>query len=305
MSVSFVKNNMKLCLGTVQFGLDYGVQAARKPELSDALAILNKAYNEGITMFDTARAYGGAESVLGAFLAQNTVDKKDIKIISKASPECFSSCAEDDYSFCLLQELKKSLDILGVDSLDGYLFHNPKDIFDAQKVYALYGLKEKGLVRSVGVSVYTPEEALKALEYKEIDIIQVPYNILDRRLDKCDFWYKAAEKGIRVFARSALLQGLLTMDVDKIPTYMSFAQPTLHRYHSLCKEYRLSPFQLALGYVVSNPAVDYVVFGVDNIGQLSDYLFSDNIVDTNALHELDKEFHEVDDRILMPSLWHR
>ena len=170
----------ELCLGTVQFGMNYGVQGNEQPDLSKAVEILNAAYNAKIRTYDTASAYGTAEVVLNAFLSQSLIKREQVRIISKTKS---SGEKVHNYIFECLTEL-------GVKYLDGYLLHDANLIFNENAVNNLIHLKETGLAKEIGVSLYTPEQALKALDYDFIDIIQIPYNVLDRRLDKCNFLKK-------------------------------------------------------------------------------------------------------------------
>ena len=77
----------KLCLGTVQFGMNYGIQGNGQPDLDKAVEILTTAYNAGIVTYDTASAYGSAEHVLNTFLSQPCIDREKVRIISKTKSD--------------------------------------------------------------------------------------------------------------------------------------------------------------------------------------------------------------------------
>ena len=284
----------KLCLGTVQFGMNYGIQGNGQPSSTEAINILNKAYNAGIKAYDTAAAYGTAESVLKAFLSQPHINRNTVKIISKTK----------SHDTGMIDDAKCSLENLGADFLDGCLLHDAKYVFDSAAVQNLMSLKETGLSKEIGVSVYTPDEALKCLEYDFLDIIQAPYNVLDRRLDKCGFFEKAKEQGICVCVRSVLLQGLLMMNPSALPQHMGFAASVLSEFQEICRTHNLRYFEGAVGYVLQHPDIDYLVFGVDNISQLDEYisLASQNVRDDIADIFMSK-FNDVDEKILMPNLW--
>ena len=284
----------KLCLGTVQFGMNYGIQGNGQPSSTEAINILNKAYNAGIKAYDTAAAYGTAESVLKAFLSQSHINRNTVKIISKTK----------SHDAGMVDDAKCSLENLGVDFLDGCLLHDAKYVFDSVAVQNLKLVKETGLSKEIGVSVYTPDEALKCLDYEFLDIIQVPYNVLDKRLDKCVFFEKAKEQGICVCVRSVLLQGLLMMNPSALPQHMGFAASVLSEFQEICRTHNLRYFEGAVGYVLQHPDIDYLVFGVDNISQLDEYisLASQNVRDDIADIFMSK-FNDVDEKILMPNLW--
>ena len=109
----------KLCLGTVQLGLDYGVANREgKPSLEKSLKMLDFAYESGIRWFDTAQAYGNAEEVLGNYLARRD-NLSEFHIISKLFPKAFdkdSECFFKDIEEAVLSSLKK----LHVHVLDGF-----------------------------------------------------------------------------------------------------------------------------------------------------------------------------------------
>jgi aryl-alcohol dehydrogenase-like predicted oxidoreductase len=295
-------NTSKLCLGTVQLGMKYGIQGNAKPSTEQAVKLLLKAYAGGISSFDTATAYGEAESILGFFLNHPEVDRSQVEIITKVSLSAHI-IARESIRNQIENELSSSLDRLGVANVDGCLFHNAK-LLSLQGAYdALLNLKEKNFTKQIGISVYTPEEAMKVLSLEGIDIIQIPYNVLDHRWDIQDFFLMAHEKGIRVFARSVLLQGLLPMSLEMLPEKMWFAKAVLKEFHVICQDYSITPFEAAVGFALNHPGIDRIVFGVDNLEQLDDYLkLSDN-----NIFALYKTFHSnwlnIDQRIIRPDLW--
>jgi aryl-alcohol dehydrogenase-like predicted oxidoreductase len=284
---------MKFCLGTVQFGMNYGIHQNKKLAKSEIFKLLRHAYSSGIDMFDTASAYGDAEEILGEFIEANIQDRSKVRVISKGKFE------DGD----LIDGVKQSLFNIKIDCLYGYMLHDAEIVFDKLAMNRLNELKDRGLTQKVGVSIYTPLQALKCLECSFIDMIQVPYNVFDNRLDKVNFFEIAKNKGVEIFARSVLLQGLLTMDVDRLPLNMKFVEPYLKKYNLLSKKYAISTFEIAVKYVMSHKFINYMVFGVDNIVQLDDYLNIYDVMDENLKNELDKIFLYVDERVLMPNMW--
>ena len=284
----------KLCLGTVQFGMDYGIQGNGQPDLSKAIEILTTAYDAGIRTYDTASAYGNAEHVINIFLSQSSIHRKNVRIISKTKSSDLQ----------ILNDAKSSLKNIGIKYLDGCLLHDADLVFNPNAVQNMRCLKETGMTKEIGVSVYTPEQALKCLDYDFVDIIQVPYNIMDRRLDKCDFFTKAKSLGLEIYVRSVLLQGLLMMNPDQLPTHMKFAESDVRKYQTVCKHNNLGFFEGAVGYVFQHPDIDYLVFGVDNLLQLNDYL---NLASNRSRIQISEMFgsmfDNVDEKVIMPNLW--
>ncbi len=154
------------------------------------------------------------------------------------------------------------------------------------------------------MSVYTPDEARKALEYDMLEVIQVPYNVFDHRLDQCGFFAEAKAKGVVVYARSTLLQGLLLMDAESLPGKVQFAQGYLKRFLRICNRYGQPPLRAAVGYVKKHMGIDYIVFGVDSLAQLKEYraVMAEGIPDEMA-EEFQKEFETVEERLVNPARW--
>lgn len=293
---------MKLCLGTVQFGMDYGVQGAHKPLRETIEQIIDKAIENEIYHFDTAPVYGDAEELLGKYFWKKGCQKQ--KIISKLTADAFAKQPKEKWRDIVLQNIEKSLKCLNVAMLESYLFHSAAYIFDPDAVKALYSTVKEGFAMRVGVSVYLPQEAMKALEYDEIGVIQIPYNVFDHRLDQCGFFEKAGQKDIKVYARSSLVQGLALMEPETLPEHMKFASGYIKKFRAVCDSYGISPLQAAVSYVGNHRGIDYVVFGVDSREQLEEYIMMrDKPISGEALRKLNLEFETVEERLINPTLW--
>lgn len=294
---------MKLCLGTVQLGMDYGVQEQGRPSETLADEMLAYAFNHGIHCLDTASAYGNAEAVLGRFIEKNK-ENDGIQIVSKMPPNALENISDKAWPDTVLCHAERSIATLGIDSLYAYLFHNVRYIFEEKAVEALLSVTDRGFAEKIGVSVYTPEEAMKALEYNEIKVIQIPYNVFDQRLDQCSFFQKAKKKGVEIYARSTLLQGLIMMDPDRLPERMRFVSGYLKRFLNICNAYGISPLRAAVGYVVESPYIDYLVFGSDNITQLAEYIsMREESIPAEMVSDLRAAFETVEEKLVNPVLW--
>lgn len=295
---------MNFCLGTVQFGTNYGIQGNGKPQHETVYEMLDYAIYHGIVFFDTASAYGEAEQVLGNYIKTNSAIQKKINIVSKLKPSAFTDAPVKEWANIAERNALESLTRIGIDSFSAYLFHNAAYIFDENAVKALAAVKERGLADAVGVSVYTPEEAMKALEYDEISVIQIPYNLFDRRLDKKSFFERALYKGVKVFARSSLLQGLVMMDPASLPDRVKFARYYLEKFISICSAFNIHRLDAAIGYVAQKKGIDYIVFGVDNKTQLQEYIaLKDTILTDEMIRTIDTTFDEVEEKLINPVLW--
>lgn len=295
---------MKYCLGTVQFGTDYGVQGAKQPDIDAVYEMINYAIAHGIDNYDTAYAYGNAEEVLGGFVRDNPMRGDKMRFISKLNPKAFENVESKQWKDVAIQNAKTSLSIIGINKFHAYLFHNATYIKDESAVKALYSVKREGLTEHIGASIYSPNEAMKALEYDEIDVIQVPYNVFDRRLETCGFLDKAHRKGIKVYARSSMLQGIAVMDPNSLPENMSFAKRYVEQFHAICSDYNVEPLNTAIAYVAEKQNIDYIVFGVDNLVQLQEYMeLQDTHLPYKMIDRIDNTFAEVEERLVNPSMW--
>ena len=293
---------MELCLGTVQFGMQYGVASAGRPGYDEVERMLRYAADHGITAIDTASAYGEAENFVGRFLKRS--DRKKLEVITKIRPGALYNVQPDKYYNALKQNVKNSLANLNTDYLDVCLFHNAEYAENEAALEALAGLKHEKLIRKTGISIYTPSEFTAASGSPHVDVIQIPYNLLDTRLDGP---LKRTDKEIH--ARSIFLQGLLLMAADDLPKELWDAKPYLQRIDSYCEYYGLTRMQVLVNFVKIQPKINKIVFGVDNIDQLQQVAeaFQNTAGDPPRLHdtlrELADEFTITDERIIMPNLW--
>lgn len=284
-----MNNKSRLVLGTVQLGMSYGVANAHgAPTKEDAFAILDKAYANGINTFDTAPAYGTAEEVLGEWIRLRALSEK-VFVVSKMSFDV---------------PIEESLARLRLARLDGYLLHTPQHLSDERIMGDLHAAKEKGYTAHIGVSMYEPADALRALDLG-LDYIQVPYNALDQRLDDTDFFARAKENGVTVFARSPFLQGLLLMSPDRLPAHLAQARPFLERFIAIADKYGLSPLEAALAFVLHS-RTDHIVFGAERSEQLAEILEAAGRVSASyeaCVEELEGVFKHVEKSIIDPTLW--
>ena len=282
----------KLVLGTIQLGMAYGINnQSGQPDKNDAFSILDLAFTNGITTFDTARAYGASEEILGEWIQERGI-ADSVNVITKMRPG-----ASD-----VRQELHASLKALHTKKLDSYMLHAAKDMYTDGIVDEMMTLKEEG-VAHVGVSIYEPQEALDAAE-RGFECIQVPYNVFDRRLDMNDFFAIAKKKRMTVFARSPFLQGLLLMEPDVLPVHLSHARPYLEQFRAIAFDYGMSPLQAAFAYVNAHHGIDHIVFGVETPAQLEEILgLANKERNEECMQELKTAFAIVDETIVNPVLW--
>ncbi len=245
----------RLCLGTAQLGLDYGVtNAAGKPDDAAAEALLDLALRRGVRRFDTAAAYGDAEARLGGLLA--TLKDRHagaVTIVTKALGRDASGRIDPD---ALLRSAERSLTALRVPRLSGLLLHHAADLSDDDGpalAAALRRLRDDGVTEAIGLSGTVPEVAAALDRLPDCDIVQVPTSALDQRLARCGLLDRLRDAGIAVYCRSAFLQGIIL--APKPPAYFADLAPALARLDAISAD-RLSA---ALAYPLSLPGVRPVV----------------------------------------------
>lgn len=247
----------KIVLGTVQFGLNYGVnnQGGKVSEES-VRDILNVASQNGISILDTSSAYGNSEEVLGRVLENSN---QCFKIVSKY-PRSESSVEES---------FEKSLQSLGQKRLYGYLMHHFECYQERPAIWdEMRALRESNRVEKVGFSIYTPEQ-LELLFANDVDfdIIQFPYNIFDRQFEP--YFKRLKENNVEIHVRSVFLQGLFFKNLQTLPTKLEPLRGDLITIQNYCLSNDIKIEELALNFVSQNESIDGVLIGVDNTVQLN------------------------------------
>jgi len=258
---------MKLALGTVQFGLAYGIaNETGKVGYSEARDILREARKAGIDTLDTAIAYGNSEQVLGE------IGVNGWRVVSKL-PELPAGCS--DVPGWVERQVTESLQRLGIDRLHAVLLHRPDQLLDSRgdALYkALSDLRERGQTGKVGVSVYSPQQLDRLFEYMHFDLVQAPLSVLDRRIVESGWSERLRKMKVELHTRSAFLQGLLLMSSSDRPAKFDRWQPIWNEWDRWLQTTGLSPLEACLRYALSADGVDRVVVGVDSCDQMREIL---------------------------------
>ncbi len=257
----------RIGLGTVQFGLDYGVSnTAGKTSKEEAAFIVREAAALGICTLDTAAGYGDSESVLGEVLPHDHKYNIVTKTIQFNKPQIGPEDAKAlESAFC------DSLRQLHQKRVYALMAHNASDLLaDTGRVIwrSMSAFKGDDLVSKIGVSVYTPEQIDSILERYDIDIIQVPLNVFDQRLITSGRLKTLKSRGIEIHARSIFLQGLLLMSPDELPAALAPARKKLRAWREALDGRGISLLAAALHFVLSRSEVNRAVVGVCNVDQL-------------------------------------
>jgi aryl-alcohol dehydrogenase-like predicted oxidoreductase len=288
-------------LGTVQFGLDYGIANTEgKPMYEKARDIVRAAFEGGIDCFDTAASYGNSEEILGQAIEELNLQGK-VHIISKIPPVSEQNLSDREADKFISQSAKNSLRRLRLDYLDVALFHREADI---KYLPVLQRLEEEGLLKGCGVSLDTAQYCDEVLARK-VKFVQLPYNILDKRFDR--FLPEAEKQKINVFARSLYLQGLLLMPEESIAEALREVIPVRRTLAGLAAEAGMTMAELCARFVLSNPAITSILTGVDNTGQLRQNLglLKKGPLPVELYQAIRKEVPELKEKLIRPILWNR
>ena len=259
----------KIVLGTVQFGMSYGVaNQVGMPKVDQVKAILSRAKEIGINRLDTASVYGKSEAVLGK------IGIGSFKITTKIPPILNDVPSIKDF---LTRKLENSLSNLDATEIDTLLIHDSLQLADnilsKEILDSLNYFKSKGVVKKIGISIYDPLELDNLTQLGDFDTVQCPYNVFDRRFKDSGWIKKLKRMGIEIQVRSIFLQGLLLMSGKNRPSKFNKWKDIWNEWDSWLLENRCRPLEVCLGFVFQDEDIDSVVLGVDSLGQLNE-LFS-------------------------------
>lgn len=290
---------MKLGLGTAQFGLNYGISNSSGRTMErEVRKILELAVHNGISVIDTAAAYGDAESVLGVCLPMTA----DIRVVTKTIP-LRDRPSKTEAVRWIRDGFARSLERLKLGSVDTLLVHHADDLLEASGdgVYAeLVKLKQEGHVRRIGFSAYNGSQIDLALDRYDVDLVQLPINVFDQRLLEGGQLQRLRSRGVEVHVRSIFLQGLLLMDPSALPIYFDPLRSRLTAWRECLASRGLTVAQGALAFARSLN-VDVIIVGVESAVQLEG-----NLADFGAARAGDLDFLPYavnDERFVNPSLW--
>jgi aryl-alcohol dehydrogenase-like predicted oxidoreductase len=269
----------KIILGTVQLGINYGINNLNgQPSEEEAFKILKIAQKFGIDELDTADGYGSAATVLKNYLNEHP---SSFKVMSK-----FSCKIQNDF----LGLFQESLRYLGLSKLEGYYFHNFRDFENFADFDKVHKLKEEGILSSLAVSIYSIDELGIAAVHPEVDVIQLPFNLLDRDSRKIELLEKAKSYNKKIYTRSVFLQGLFFLNVSRLPSNLRPLKSSLIKINQLALKNKMSMHELCLNYVLHKKFIDKVIIGVDSAHQLNENL---NSIHSDFSGELENEIENI------------
>ena len=287
---------MRLALGTAQFGLDYGVSnSSGQVAMSEIEDILLEAKNHNINTIDTAIAYGNSESILGK------VGVSQFNIVTKLPPITRDI---DDIDLWVNHQIKSSLSKMRIDKISGLLLHRASDLFKEPKGQlfdSLCKLKDEGVVDKIGVSIYNPDELDNIEKHGiKIDIVQAPFNILDRRLESSGWLNKLSLAGIEIHTRSVFLQGLLLQKKAQRNPYFNRWSDYFNMFDEWVSDTKQTPLSASLNFSYSFDKINKIIVGVQNKLQLIEILTS---ISHNSKISVPSELKIDDPMLINPVNW--
>jgi aryl-alcohol dehydrogenase-like predicted oxidoreductase len=284
---------MRLALGTAQFGFSYGItNRAGQVSKSAASSILELAASNGINMLDTAVSYGLSEATLGL------IGIKNFKLVTKL-PQFPGGC---DLQGWVSAQISESFFRLNIDSAYGVLLHTSQQLegINGVSLYrALQSLKDKGLASKVGISIYSPKELDSLCAKFHFDLVQAPFNLVDRRLLDTGWISRLKDKGIEIHTRSTFLQGLLLMNQAHIPLKFKPWKAIFDKWHNYLNENDISALDASLAYPLSFPEIDKIIVGVQSRQELMQILAASTYLPNIGLPNLSS----VDQNFVNPTNW--
>jgi aryl-alcohol dehydrogenase-like predicted oxidoreductase len=284
----------RLALGTVQFGFSYGIANTNgQVPYKTAKEILYHAKSKGINTLDTAISYGESESYLG------DIGVEGWQVITKL-PNIPDECT--DIVTWVNNQVTKSLSRLKVKSISGLLLHQPDCLLtsNGEMIWeSLQTLKKDRLVENIGFSIYDPNELDVIWNSFFPDIVQVPYNVLDRRLVDSGWLHRMSKAGVKVHVRSIFLQGLLLMNANNRPQKFERWFSVFDAWDSWLQEQELTALQGCLAFVMQDSSIDKIVIGIDNFQQFKEVLSS---ID-NKVIQFPKFLNTDSIDLINPSYW--
>lgn len=259
----------KIGLGTVQFGLNYGVTNKRgKIPKDEIITILELSKENGITLLDTASLYGESEDLLGE------IGVREFKVYSKL-PKFESDLKKIDN--WIYEKIKLSLNKIKIDSLEGLYLHDPTALhseYSSELYSSLMKYKNEGLFKKLGLSIYSPNDYLSIQNKFPVELLQFPLNIFDQRFLSSTILHDWKSLGIEIQVRSIFLQGILLKNFKSLPEYFSRWESLFFAKETWRKKISLDLLSSCLYPILSNSMIDYVLVGVDSLKNFNEIISS-------------------------------
>lgn len=275
---------------------------------SQATSLVREAVDRGITLLDTAEAYGDTESILGEALGEGYREK--VFLATKVSHD-FSRKGVRNAAVASLKAMR-------TDRIDLYQLHRFDNSVPVEETLEeVTKLKEEGLVRFIGVSNFTKEQLIRAQSVAPIVSNQINYNALNRNPEGEHIDY-CSEAKVSIIGHSSLAKGLLTGKYapghrfardDERSTFPGYSGEPLERYlraveelSAVASDWGVTPVHAALAWVLARQEVATVLMGPKNREQLLESLRALEAVPGEKRPGLRAEMDRVLDKHALPPL---
>ena len=163
----------------------------------------------------------------------------------------------------------------------------------------IQNLKKTNKIKKIGVSIYENKHLSFVLENFDIDLVQLPLNIFDRRLIDNGMLKLLSQEGLEVHARSIFLQGLMLMENSSRPCKFDRWDSLWKSWSEWLNDYKISPLEASIRYAMSFSEISKVLVGIDSTNQLIE------IVDaaSGVLPPIPNDLYTDDSLLLNPSNW--
>ena len=284
----------RLGLGTAQFGLDYGVaNRSGQVGIDEIKRILSLCVENGITTIDTAIAYGSSEKEIGIGGVSDCQVVTKLGSIPKGHP---------DIERWIVKKVEESLSRLKIEKLYGLLLHKPEELLSVYGKSIFRGLQKVqglGYVNKIGVSIYDPKIIDELLINYAFDLVQAPFNLVDRRFISGNYHKQLKDLGMEIHVRSVFLQGVLLMKSTQIPKYFRKWDFLWDQWRAWLAANSARPVDTCLAYAIRYPELDKIIVGADSSQQWEAIINS-------AGADLDVTFPSIglnDTSLVDPSYW--
>ena len=286
-------DNSKIVLGTVQLGLNYGISnTAGITTSEEAVKIFSVAKENNINFIDTAINYGDSENIIGTTSGFNIITK--IPMIPK-------KINENEIEIWINNEISQSLKRLKTNKLYGVLLHFPEQLFDrnGRKIFeVLIKLKKNNQSEKIGISAYSTKVVKAIVNRYEIDIVQLPFNIINQELLRSSVLSTIKNRNIELHVRSIFLQGLLLISKENFPQKFSKWSYIFDNWYKWLIDEKISALNACLSFVDSFNDINKVIIGINNSKQLVQILKSDTKKNLKF-----PKIHCSDKKLINPSFW--
>lgn len=289
----------RIVIGTAQFGLNYGItNKTGKVDLEEVISILDLASQHGITVLDSASSYGNSEEVIGKAV-QALGKAKNFSVITKIYLESFEDIRTQVYS-----QIEKTLMDLNGINLHSLMIHQGHQLLNCHDklISVLADAKREFSIPKIGSSVYDLAELMKVSELMPLEIIQIPYNVLNQNIVKGRFIADLKIKGCEVHARSIFLQGSLLASKDEQPEFLKKFPNEMNKYYNHLEISHLTALEFNLFHALGNPYLDSLVLGVISVEQLQEII--EAFEKSKSITVLDlKDLNSTNENLINPAKW--